>query len=181
MCAFQARVFTDHADERVRNVDPDDIASIAAVSLPIPEATSFPAFFDHSRDAWVLTSPDPNLRIIGNFGRQLGPDVAGFGFSVALGRSFVSAVHYRGRYYLSDGYHRSVAFLRRGITHVPALTRTLRDDEPLKVPNGMLPADSYLGERPPQVADFLEDDVSLSVVMPVFRKIILIQAISIMA
>lgn len=181
VCAFQSRVFTDHADERVRALDPDDVASIASVSLPIPNVTSLPAFFDPTREAWVITSPDPNLKVLGNFARKITPDVAGFGFSIGVGRSFVAAMNYRGRYYLTDGYHRSVAFLRRGITHVPGLVRTLRDDEPFKVPTSMLPASSYLGDRPPQLADFLEKDVSLSLVMPTFRRVILIQAISVMA
>lgn len=181
LCAVQSRVYTDRADERVRGVDANDLQAIASVALPMPNATSFPAFFDPSRNAWVLTSPDPNLTVAGNFGRQLGPDTAGFGFSVAMGRSFVKALEHNGRYFLSDGYHRAVAFLRRGITHIPALTRSLRDGEPLTAPHGMLPPQMYLGERPPQLADFLEDDVSLSVVLPLFRKIIIIQAIEVMA
>src|SRR5258708_8399037 len=150
VCAVQPRVYTDHADERVRAADPADIASIAAVSMPLPAEATFPAYFDQARGAWVLSSPDPNLKIVSNFGRQMGPDVAGFWFGVALGRSYLKAVQYEGRYFLTDGYHRAIAFLRRGITHVPALTRTLPPGAPFAVPEGMLAQDKYLGDRPPR-------------------------------
>lgn len=181
LCAVQSRVFTDRMDEQFAGVDPGDLHSIAAVSLPLPSAPSLPAFFDSKRSAWVMSSPDPNLKVVGNFGRQQDDGTTGLGFSVALGRSYVAAIHHGGRYYLTDGYHRSVAFLRRGITHVPGLIRHLRDDEPFNTPSGMLPASAYLSERPPQLADFLEDGVAMSVILPVFRKIILIQAIEVMA
>ena|SRR6185436_7869492 len=181
VCAFQSRVFTDAADERVRAVEAGDPHSIATVSLPIPGTTNLPACFDPARGAWVLTSPSPNLRVVGHFTEAMKYDATGFGFAIAVRPSFVSAVNYGGRYYLLDGYHRAVAFLRRGITHVPALTRTLHDDEPFSIPPGMLPPSAYLGERPPRLADFLHDDVSMSVVLPMFRKVILIQALEVMA
>jgi hypothetical protein len=182
VCAFQGRVFTEHADERVRGIDPNDFASIAAVSLPVPGAGApVPATYDAARNAWIISSPDPNMRIVGNFARHMGEDAAGFGFAVSIARSFVSATHFRGRYYLTDGYHRSVAFLRRGITHVPALIRTAPDDNSFRVPTGMLPPPVYLGDRPPQLSDFLQEDVSLSLMMPVYRRVIVIQAIPIMA
>jgi len=181
LCAIQSRVFTEAADERVRTVDAADVHSVTAVSLPMPVSSNVPALFDRARGAWVLTSPSPNLKVIGNFTQDMAHDSTGFGFAVSLRHSFISVVNHGGRYYLSDGYHRAVAFLRRGITHVPVITRTLRDGEPFHVPQGMLPAPAYLGERPPQIADFLQDDVSVSVVLPMLRKIILIQAIEVMA
>jgi len=180
LCAFQARVFTEHGDERVRAIDAHDPLSVAAVSLPVPGPVNIPACYDSTRNAWVLSSPDPNLKVTGHMRQQLNNDVCGFGFSVTLGRSFVAAVQRGGRYYLTDGYHRAVAFLRRGITHVPALVRTVRDDEPFKVASGVLPPAAYLGDRPPQLADFLADEVSLSVDLPIFRKVIVIQAIEVM-
>jgi hypothetical protein len=180
LCAFQSRVFTGHAEERVANVKAGDLESIAAVSLPMPGTVSAPACYDTARRAWILSSPDPNLRLVGNFRQDMGMQV-GFGFALALGSSFLAVMHHAGRHYLADGYHRAVSFLRRGITHVPAMTRTLSDGEPFPVPSGMLSPAAYLGDRPPQLADFLKDDVSLAVDLPVFRKIILIQAIEVMA
>lgn len=180
ICAVQPRVFTDHGDERIRAVEPEDLGAIAAITMPVPGEQTFPAHFDEARGAWVLSSADPNLKVVSQFGRQLGPDVAGFGFGVALGRSYLKAVQHNGRYFLTDGYHRAVAFLRRGITHVPALTRTLPPGEPLEVPHGMLPADAYQGDRPPLLADFLDDAVSMALPMLVRRKVIVIQAIEVM-
>jgi len=45
----------------------------------------------------------------------------------------------------------------------------------------MLSPSVYLGDRPPQLSDFLEEEVSLAVELPVFRKIIIVQAVEIMA
>jgi hypothetical protein len=50
-----------------------------------------------------------------------GPPI--FGFAVALNPSYMQVVHYRGRYFLRDGYHRAYGLLSRGITVVPAFVR----------------------------------------------------------
>jgi hypothetical protein len=181
LCAVQSRVFLDHGHALAGAADPRNPASVAAVCLPTPQDQGFSAAFDEARKAWVLSSADPGLRVVSHFGRQIGPDVAGFGFGVALRPSYVKAVRHGGRWFLSDGYHRAIAFLRRGITHVPALVRTLADGEPLEAPHGMLPADAYLGGRPPCLPDFLDDEVALTVPMEVQRKVIIIQVIEVMA
>jgi hypothetical protein len=181
LCAFQPRVFTTHWSEQVRAADPNDLSSIAAISLPTPTTITTPACFDRERNAWVLTSPDPNLRVVGNFSQSVDDLAVGFGFSVALGSSLLSVMQHAGRHYLANGYHRAVAFLRRGITHVPAMTHTLDDGEPFALPSAMLPASAYLGARPPSLPDFLDEEVSASVELPLFRKVIVIQALEVMA
>jgi len=180
LCAFQPRVFTHQADQRISTVDPGDLASLAAVSLPMPGTTTAPACFDPARNAWIMTSSDPNLRVTGNFRQPMGTQV-GFGFALSLGSSFLSVIQHAGRYFLADGYHRAVAFLQRGITHVPAMTHTIPDGEPFQLPSGMLPPTAYHGDRPPQLTDFFAADVSIAVHLPVFRRIIIIQALEVMA
>jgi hypothetical protein len=180
LCAFQPRVFTTHWDEQVRAADARDLASLAAISLPAPRTLTTPACFDSERNAWILASPDPNLRVVGNFSHCTDQGV-GFGFTVSLGSGLLSAMQHGGRYYLANGYHRGLAFLRRGITHVPAMTRTLDDNEPFILPSAMLPPSAYLGSRPPSLSDFLDDEVSTPVELPLFRKVILIQALEVMA
>ena len=74
-----------------------------------------------------------------------------------------------------------MAFLRRGITHVPLFTCAIGENEPFEPPPGMLPAAVSMGERPPLIPDFLADDVSLSVRLPLLRKVIVIQALEVLA
>jgi hypothetical protein len=153
VCAAQPVVHVDHADERVAPADPDDVASVAAISLPIATPQELPINFDPQQKAWIFSSANPNLRItgagIGN--SDAGPVV---GFMVTITTSLVRVARYRGRYILTDGYHRAHGFLRRGIRRIPALVGDVASFEGLGLPAGMLSQDTYLGERPPQLADY---------------------------
>jgi len=173
--AAQPLVHVDRADERVAIAQPDDLTSIARVSLPTTQPVELPATFDQAQKAWVLTSANPNLRLIGAGQGQApqGPPI--LGFSVALVTSFVRIARYQERYILVDGYHRAHGFLRRGIKVVPAFVSEVTSFESLGLPPvGMLPQDAYLGERPPVLADYLSDEVSAAVIVPVTQKTIAI-------
>ena len=177
VCAVQPNVFVDHATERVRDVNPADVVSVAAVSLPIPEDTKLPVQFDESKNLWSVTAPNPNLRIIGHFGTSVQPHVAGFGFAVTISTSFLQVARFQGRAFLRDGYHRAVGFLERGVTIVPAITREFGPLEDLGLPAGMLPQGAYFGDRPPSLPDYLDDAVSVKVQLPAFQKMIVIQGL----
>jgi hypothetical protein len=85
---------------------------------------------------------------------------------------------YRGRYYMRDGYHRAFGLLSRGISVVPAFVRDIGAFEELVPdPRTMLPQDSYLGQRPPVLADYLDDAVASAVRLPAIRKMIIVQAL----
>lgn len=182
VCAAQPSVHVDHAEERVASVDPGNLASIAAVSLPISASppTQLPAQFDQVQKAWVFSSANPNLRIVGA-GCGVVNGVPMFGFNVALAPSFMRVARYRSRYLLLDGYHRAHGFLRRGITQVPTFVRDLPSFEALGLPQGMLPQDAYLGERPPSLRDYLNDDVAADVDVPTTEKVIVITGLEVQA
>jgi len=177
VCAAQPSIFSDQAVERVVGVDEDSIVSLATVALPIPTPSTHAAQFDPIKQAWVFSSPDPNLRISGQFGRPIQPGVNAFGFVVAVAASMLQVISYHGRYLLRDGYHRAYGFLSRGITRVPALVREVATFDALGLPMGLLPQDAFLGDRPPLLVDYLNDEVAADVVMPVTQKAIIIQAL----
>jgi len=180
VCAAQPSVHVDHAEERAASVDPSDVTSIAAVSLPISVPTQLPFQFDQIQRAWVFSSANPNLRIVGaGYGVVNGAPI--FGFNVALAPSFIRVARYQSRYLLLDGYHRAHGFLRRGITHVPVFVRDTPSFEALGLPQGMLPQDAYLGERPPLLPDYLNDDVSTDVDVPTTEKVIVITGLEVQA
>jgi hypothetical protein len=175
VCAAQPLVHVDHADERVAAVNPVDIVSIAKVSLPITQPIQLPATFDQAQKAWVLTSANPNLRLIGAGQGQAPTGAPVLGFSVALVTSFVRVALYRDRYILVDGYHRAHGFLRRGINVIPAFVSAAQSFEALGLPTvGMLPQDAFLGDRPPRLVDYLDDDVAADVMVPATHKTIAI-------
>ena len=179
VCALQPVVHSEHAEERVRDVDPTDIRSIASITLPLPKPTPLPAQYDPLKQAWILSAANPNLRIVGNFSGEVQPGVTGIGFLVRVLPSFVQVAEFRGRYLLHDGYHRAFGLLRRGITAVPAFVRTFTTFEEMGINPGMLPLDAYLGERPPLLTDYADDDVAATVQLPAVQKMIVIHGLEI--
>jgi len=179
--AAQPLIYADHAEERVATADPLDIMTLATISLPITTPSELPAQFDIGQKAWVFSSANPNLRITG-VGSALVNGTSVFGFTLALLPSFVRVARYQSRYLLVDGYHRAYGFLRKGITNVPALVSDVASFEALGLPQvGMLPHDAYLGERPPTLADYLNNEVSAKVNVPATQKTILIVGLEVQA
>jgi hypothetical protein len=179
VCAFQPHVVADAAVERVENVKVDELAAIAAITLPTSPAEPPRIQFDPSKQAYMAISPNSNLRIAGTANGPA-PDGSGavmLGFAVMVSRSFLQVVRFQGRFLLRDGYHRAYGFLSRGITHVPAFTRDMRTIEEVLPPGTFLPQHSYLGDRPPFLPDYLDDQVACTIRLPASQKMVLIQGI----
>jgi hypothetical protein len=180
--ALQPIVFWDHARERTSTARAHDMTSLAEITIPVRSGPErLPVQFDPARNTWMITSRNPNLRIAGQFSSPV--DVGGgrqmtcCGFLVTVLPSFVQVVRYRNRLILRDGYHRSLGLLAQGITRVPVLFREFGQFEPLGIGPGMLPDGSYLGDRPPFLADYLADAVSAEVSLPATQKMLVIQGI----
>src|SRR6266567_1727431 len=60
--AIQPSVFTDTATQRVAGLDPGDLLSIAEMTLPINHTAPVSVEFDEFKQAYILTSPNPNLK-----------------------------------------------------------------------------------------------------------------------
>jgi hypothetical protein len=174
VCAAQPLVHTDHAEERTASADVQDVVSIAHVSLPVGATGHIPGGFDNGQKAWVFSAANPNLRITSAWSGPVN-GTAVFGFQIALLSSFVNVGRYKARYVLTDGYHRALGFLRRGITLVPAFVREVETFEGLGLPaTGMLSQDAYLGDRPPSLHDYLDATVSVDVRVPAVQKVIVV-------
>ncbi len=179
VCAFQPTVVADAAVERVQDVKSDDLAAIAAITLPTGAAEPPCVQFDASRQAYMVASPNLNLKIVGtaNGPASDGSGAVVLGFTVLAPPSFLNVVRFQDRVLLRDGYHRAYGFLSRGITHVPAFTRTMEVIEDV-IPSGVfLPQHSYLGDRPPLLPDYLDDQVASTVRLPAVQKMVVIQGI----
>jgi hypothetical protein len=152
VCAFQAAVVTDQALTRVQAADEDDIASIAAITLPLTQGDQLPVQYDPIHQAWTVTSANLNLRIAANVGPlSVSSGGSAMGFAVVAGPSFMQVSRHNGRHYLRDGYHRAFGLLSRGITIVPAFVRDITTFEELVAdPRMMLPQDSYQGPAAPR-------------------------------
>ena len=181
--ACQPFTVSDQATNRVAAIDPEDLDSVAALTLPTTQGEPVTARFDPLQRAWIVMSANSNLRIVGPAGpplqpsgeTQVPPTGALLGFGVLNGVSFMQVACLRGRYYLRDGYHRALGLLNRGITIVPAFVRDITAfEEIFPDPRTLLPQDAYLGSRPPVLPDMLDDTVSASVQVPAVQTMIVI-------
>jgi hypothetical protein len=181
--ACQPFAVSDQATNRVNAIDPEDPASVAALTLPTTQGEPVTARFDPLQRAWIVVSANGNLRIVGPAGPPLHPGgetqvpPAGtlLGFGVLSGVSFMQVACLRGRHFLRDGYHRALGLLDRGITIVPAFVRDITAfEEMFPDPRTLLPQDAYLGSRPPVLPDMLDDTVSASVQVPAVQTMIVI-------
>ncbi len=177
VCAIQPVVYTGNAMNRMLGVDPNSLASIAAVTLPIPGPQNMPVQFDSTKNAWIFSSPNPNLRILGNFSLEVQPGVPGFGFAVSIPQSYLQVASLRGRYFLRDGYHRAFGLLSIGVRWAPCLVREFARIEDLTLPPGLLPQDAYLGEKPPMLTDYSDDEVAAPVEVGTTHKMIVLPAL----
>jgi hypothetical protein len=180
LISFQPAVFVDSAMERARGLKPDDVEGLANLCLPIPVGNEMlTPTLDKVRNVWTVLSPNPNLRVVGQYAGPV-PGVAGgapvFGFFLALMPSFVQVAHFQGRYLLRDGYHRALGLLGSGITEVPAFVRDFDAIEHL-VPPGMLPQNGWLGPRPPMITDYFDNAVAATVALPAVQKVVMVQAL----
>jgi hypothetical protein len=178
VCAFQPIVLTDTAPERVGGLAADDVTAVAAVTLPTAPAECPHVGFDPAKQAFTVLSPNRNLRVVGQIRTPL-PDsegALGLGFVVRVMPSFVQVIRFQGRYLLHDGYHRAFGLLGRGIRYVPAFMRDVAAIEEFAVP-GMLPQSAFLGDRPPVLPDYHDDEVASSVRAPAPQKVIVIQGV----
>jgi hypothetical protein len=177
VCAAQPQILVEDARKRVEGIATDDFAAIAEVTLPLPVPAQIPVAFDATKNAWILSSPNPNLRVAGNFSAPLAPGVMGFGFAVALQKSYLQVAGLGGRYFLRDGYHRAYGLLAAGIRYAPALVKEFQSFEQVALPQGLLPQGAYLGDRPPLLPDYLDDRVAADTSLPVFQKMVVVQGL----
>ena len=165
--AAQPVVLTDRAAGEPADPSPGDLPAIARLTLPsAAPSASVDHRFDEEAQTWMVSSPNPNLRISGTFGGEIQPGVMGFGFLFSVLPSYLSVAEQSGRLVLRDGYHRAYRLLGAGIVAAPAFVRRFARDEPM-FRRGMLPAEVYLGERPPTLADYHDDTVSVAAWIPV--------------
>lgn len=172
IAAIQPLIYSDGWNTKIQFTGNPSVLELAQITLPPPGNSDLPVQFDNARNAWILSSPNPNLRVLGNaHGQGL------LGFGVGCPPSVMQVAKLGHRLVLRDGYNRAYALLRRGIEVVPCLFREFPEQQDLGVSSGMLAPSVYLGYRPPTLADYLDDDVAAEVTTRSVRKIIIIQAL----
>jgi hypothetical protein len=165
LVAFQTFVRQASVRNYSLMVSRDDLASGARIALPIDFRSELRARFDPHRGAWHVFALDQNLRVIGPLGHPNSDGTLGVGFNFTIPPSLVKAQVYKGRTYLSDGYHRTAALLRKGFSESLALVREVSEFELLGAV-GHLPVDSFMGDHPPLLRDYWDTSFSLELSVP---------------
>ena len=174
--AVQPHVFTDIT---IPDFDPDDLEAIAEVTLQPNTDKPIETQFDPRRNLWILHPPSPDFRIAKAYQADVeDSDGIAFGLEFRFHGSFVKVFRYGDRYLISDGTHRAVALLTRGIDVVPALVGEYTSPDEVHVPGG-LPREAIFGRRPPLLPDYLDDAVSTAVELPATRRVILIEGLEV--
>jgi hypothetical protein len=100
-----------------------------------------------------------------------------YGFFVTHGGPWMQAAYFNGRWFLRDGYHRAYFLLSQQIQRVPCVIVELTNAQDLGVVRpGFVGADVLFGDKPPFVADFLDDNRSVSGSLVPTRKVVRIRA-----
>jgi hypothetical protein len=165
LAAFQAYVRRASVRNYTLLVNRGDVAAAARIALPVDFRSELRARFDPHSGAWNIFSLDQNLRVVGQIGQPNPDGTVAIGFNFAIQPSIVKVQVYKGRSYLSDGYHRTVALLRRGFTESLALYREVSEFEQLGAV-GHLPIDAFIGDRPPLLTDYWDENLSMELKVP---------------
>jgi hypothetical protein len=184
--AIQPLVHIEDARKRFDGIDLADVAALATVTIPIPPADppALQPIFDPTKQAHIIASPNPNLRIMGVMAGAPVEVVPGiqlnaFGFIVGIGPSFLKVGEIDGRYLLLDGYHRAYGLLAAGVKQAPALVRNYGQLREANIAVGMLSPDVVLGDHAPVLPDYLDDRVSADTLAPLVTKLVIIQALEV--
>lgn len=182
--ALQPVIHIEDARKRVAGIGQTDLGALAELTIPIPpvDPPDPQAIFDQSKQAHLMVSPSPNLRVMGPVTTLLqipsGARVHVYGFAVGMLPSIVNVIEIGGRFILRDGYHRSIGCLESGITHVPALVKRFATWQEARIPPmGMLSPDVTLGDHPPLLPDYLDERVSAETMAPLVSKMVVIQGL----
>lgn len=165
LAAFQVFVREPAVSFYCATVASDDLLSAARLALPLEVETHMQAGFDPFRGTWTVTSNDSNLQRSGQTAHQNPDGSLSLGISFRVPISILKVQRYLGRYYLCDGYHRTVALLRSHIRRALVLVRDVTELEQLGV-LGHLPFDRISGLMPPALADYDDDRLAMELNVP---------------
>lgn len=179
--AFQKLINTEGLDVRLASAREN---KKALFELCLPTTQPLPpsgAMVDQDGKAVTISSLNPNLRLSGfqAGAAQVNPttQMMALTFLVAMGTSYLQVAHYKGRYFIRDGYHRASGLLRENINIAPCVVINARNFEQAVggQPQLFLPYEVLFGERPPRLADFWDDTVACTVSRLATRKVIRIR------
>jgi len=183
LISIQKMIYTD--GDQLLALTSNELAEVFTVAIPDPPPKLVPVVKDQSANSYTVASENPNLRVGGMVDAEVSVATANgaqmpinvHGFFVTNGGPWMQAAQFQGRWLLRDGYHRAYALLTRGITRVPCVIVQISTLQDLgAVRPGFVGGEVLLGDRPPLVADFVDESRSVPGSVLPTRKVIRIRA-----
>lgn len=151
LLAFQRRLALHHSFPNRASCGKQDWTELIALSFGEPKPVECDSMRIAAANTLVLQSKNPNLhfRISNNPATPI---------TVHTGSPFFEVAHYRGRWFLRDGYHRAYCLLRNCIYQIPAVIVQARTLEELGTTQPwFFSEETPFSSTPPRVTDFLDD------------------------
>ncbi len=125
----------------------------------------------------LVSSRNLNLSLTGTgmieAENELGDKMTNATVSFGCLHSYVRIMHFNGRYYVRDGYHRVYALKQKGFTQVPAIVAETNNPADIAPPGNLFTLPLLLSDNPPLVDDF--DRNAVDVKVPRLTKVIRIK------
>jgi hypothetical protein len=183
LVAIQKFVYSD-ADRQ----DPpkaQDLPELFRLTTPEYKVTTSATIKDEGSLSYTMASENPNLRVGGmaesevmvttQSGAQMPLHV--YGYFATYGGPWMQVARLQDRWFLRDGYHRAYNLLKHGIDRVPCVVVSAGALADLGfVRAGFVGPEVLLGDRPPRVGDFVDDDLAVDGSIVPVRKVVRIRA-----
>lgn len=167
----QRRVDEGFAALSTGGVTPTDPQRIREVALPL-DRDPRPVETKVEGKTVTVSYDSPDLRLIGPVhSYDPATDRTTVGFTVGWGSPFVTVSRIGERHFLKNGYHRVFGLRARGVERVPAVVlEAARLEDTGAGRPGFFGAEALESARPPTVAAFFDDGLSVSVRVPTSTK-----------
>jgi hypothetical protein len=172
--SYQSIVRIDNLDERVTAATKK---SDALLELCFPTTMQIEASMEMDGQGYTLTTSNPNLSLV----------LTQIPIPVAVGQialtpafvpqdntGFLNVVHYQGRYFIRDGYHRAVSLIRNNTEPQVIVPCIIIEAQTLNQTGwrpGMIAEAILLSNNPPHLSDFWDDTISCELLRQSKRKI----------
>jgi hypothetical protein len=183
LIAIQKFVYSDTNGQKPPN--PEDLSELFRLTTPEYRLTQSATIKDEGTLSYTMASENPNLRVGGMAesevivttpsGAQMPLHI--FGYFATYGGPWMQVARHLDRWFLRDGYHRAYQLLKHGIDRVPCVVVSANALADLGfVRAGFVGPEVLLGDRPPRVGDFIDDNVAVDGSIIPVRKVVRIRA-----
>ncbi len=158
-------------------LDHVDLLSAVKLCFPYGKPSTLAVSVDQPQKAITVSGINPSLQVAGfHCGQQDAEGPFVISLYLSTGPNIVQATRYRGRYFLTNGYHRAYRLMRAGFTHIPCLVRNANNiAETGALVAGFFPESLLMSPRPPLFTDFTDEVLAITVPTHAAKKVVRIR------